>query len=87
MRHTDPVHRSLLPAFLAGVALALLSLPVDAQDRPLLPRPGHHPGNVLKPGDPAPDFTLKILGGKDETVTLSSFKGRKPVLLAFGSYT
>jgi hypothetical protein len=37
-------------------------------------------------GDSAPDFSLKTLDGK-ATVTLSSFKGEKPVVLIFGSYT
>jgi len=36
-------------------------------------------------GDPAPDFSLKDLDGKE--VKLSSFKGQKPVFLVFGSYT
>ena len=42
--------------------------------------------NSLKVGDKAPNFTLKTLDGKKE-VTLSSFKGKQPVLLVFGSYT
>jgi len=42
----------------------------------------------LKLGDPAPDFELSRLGGKEnETVRLSSFKGKQPVVLIFGSYT
>lgn len=40
----------------------------------------------LKVGDRAPDFALKTLAGK-KTVRLSSFEGRKPVVLVFGSYT
>jgi hypothetical protein len=39
-----------------------------------------------KVGTPAPDFTLKTLDGKGE-VTLSSFRGKQPVVLIFGSYT
>ena len=39
-----------------------------------------------KVGDVAPAFTLKSLDGKSET-DLASFKGQKPVLLFFGSYT
>ena len=39
-----------------------------------------------KVGDVAPVFTLKSLDGKSET-DLASFKGQKPVLLFFGSYT
>ena len=37
-------------------------------------------------GQDAPDFTLKTLHG-EKTVKLSSFRGRKPVVLVFGSYT
>ena len=40
----------------------------------------------LVPGAPAPDFTLPRHGGTDR-VTLSSFRGDRPVVLVFGSYT
>ena len=40
---------------------------------------------ALKPGDLAPDFTLDARGGGP--ITLSSFRGRQPVALVFGSYT
>jgi len=40
----------------------------------------------LKPGDIAPDFRLPTLDHKD-TVQLSSFRGTRPVVLVFGSYT
>ncbi len=40
----------------------------------------------LKVGSPAPDFKLKTADGKRE-VQLSSFKGKRPVVLVFGSYT
>ena len=40
----------------------------------------------LKQGEPAPDFTL-VTQGQSEQVTLSSHRGRRPVLLVFGSYT
>jgi len=39
-----------------------------------------------KQGDAAPDFTLKHLDGKSK-VRLSSFRGKRPVALIFGSYT
>ncbi len=39
-----------------------------------------------KVGEVPPDFSLKRLGSPDR-VQLSSFKGRQPVALAFGSYT
>lgn len=44
-------------------------------------RAGH-----LKVGDPAPDFTLGTQDKKSR-VQLSSFRGVKPVVLVFGSYT
>jgi hypothetical protein len=40
----------------------------------------------LVPGDPAPDFTLRTHDRKYET-RLSNFRGKKPVVLVFGSYT
>jgi peroxiredoxin len=44
--------------------------------------------NKLAPkvGDLAPDFTLSDISGT-ESVTLSDFRGKKPVALVFGSYT
>jgi AhpC/TSA family len=44
-------------------------------------RSGH-----LRVGDPAPDFTLPLLDHSSQ-VTLSSFRGVRPVVLVFGSYT
>ena len=41
---------------------------------------------LLKVGDPAPDFTLETQDKKSR-VQLSSFRGVKPVVLVFGSYT
>ena len=37
-------------------------------------------------GETPPDFTLKKMGS-EARVRLSSFKGKKPVALVFGSYT
>ncbi len=39
-----------------------------------------------KPG-PAPDFDLPVLSDRIRTVRLSSFRGKRPVALIFGSYT
>jgi Ca2+-binding EF-hand superfamily protein len=47
---------------------------------------GERQKDTLKVGDPAPDFTLPDLKGTRE-ITLSSFKGKKPVVLIFASYT
>jgi hypothetical protein len=44
-------------------------------------RAGH-----LHPGDQAPDFTLPVLD-HSASVTLSSMRGVRPVVLIFGSYT
>ena len=47
---------------------------------------GERYDDKLEVGDVAPDFTLSDPKGKHE-VTLSSFRGEKPVVLIFGSYT
>jgi len=47
----------------------------------LVARRGH-----LKVGDPAPDFALKT-SDRSQVVQLSSFRGREPVVLIFGSHT
>ena len=54
-------------------------------------RGGRHGGDLRMPdtlrvGDAAPDFKLKTKDGSRE-VTLSSFKGKRPVVLVFGSFT
>jgi hypothetical protein len=41
---------------------------------------------TLKVGDMAPDFDLATLDGKSR-VKLSDYRGQKPVVLVFGSYT
>jgi hypothetical protein len=43
-------------------------------------------GGTLQVGQAAPDFTLPTADKKSE-VRLSSFRGRLPVVLVFGSYT
>lgn len=42
--------------------------------------------DLTKVGDVAPDFTLITKDGKSKT-TLSDYRGKKPVVLIFGSYT
>ena len=42
--------------------------------------------NAPTAGDMAPDFTLYDIDGKD-SITLSEFRGEKPVALVFGSFT
>jgi hypothetical protein len=50
------------------------------------PAKGERKSTKLRAGDPAPDFTLPDVK-KINIVTLSSFAGKKPVVLIFGSYT
>src|SRR5688500_17785707 len=50
------------------------------------PAKGERYGDTLRVGDVAPDFTLPDQKRKTE-VTLSSYRGKKPVVLVFGSYT
>jgi len=61
----------------AGIAMAA--------DPPQPQRESSRAGE-LKVGGAAPDFKLKTTDGKSE-VQLSGFKGKKPVVLVFGSYT
>lgn len=50
------------------------------------PAPGERQPDRFQVGDPAPDFTLPDPSGKKE-ITLSTFRGKKPVVLIFGSCT
>jgi hypothetical protein len=42
---------------------------------------------TLAEGDLAPDFTLRTTKDRNQRVSLSSYRGQKPVVLVFGSYT
>lgn len=59
---------------------ALATAPATAQ-----PPGKSRPEVTLKAGDPAPDFKLKALDGKEQI--LSSYAGKKAVALIFGSCT
>lgn len=61
---------------LAAASLAA-SIPSFAQEA----KPAPPPPPKIKVGSVAPDFTLKDQAGKE--VTLSSFRGKKNVVLAF----
>lgn len=71
----------------AAFLLSLALLPAQPQESPkaYLEKMGHGEGN-LQPGELAPDFTLSKAKSAD-TISLSSFRGKKPVALLFGSYT
>ena len=72
------------PLALACV-LTLIAVPAFAQ--PQRARKGDlRSPSQLTTGSTAPDFKLKTLDGKSE-VQLSNFRGQRPVLLVFGSYT
>jgi len=45
-----------------------------------------HQKQAAREGEPAPDFTLPLVGG-DGTLTLSEMYKKRPVALVFGSYT
>ncbi len=59
--------------------------PGSGRERPGSGLPGTTAATAEE-GKPAPDFKLKSLDGKRE-VQLSSFTGKRPVALIFGSYT
>ena len=80
--------KTVIPIFAATVMLTMVN--VAFAQKPTQ-KPKGRPGDLrlatkLKPGDSAPDFTLRTMDGGRE-VTLSSYRGRKPVVLIFGSYT
>ncbi len=81
--YSGPIHmeeRTQMPnrfaQFLCALALLSLALPAVAQQ----PQPAIAKTH-LKVGDIAPDFKLKDNNGK--TVKLSSYRGKKNVVLAF----
>ena len=80
--------RTLLTA-LAVVVMLCAAASSLAQRPARRGRPGQdqiRKGEIAKEGKTAPDFQLKSLDGESE-VKLSSFAGKKPVALFFGSYT
>ncbi|MCS7015215.1 MAG: redoxin domain-containing protein [Gemmatales bacterium] len=77
-------------ALLASALAVWWSVHLWAQNRPgevnTPPARGERKPDTLKVGDLAPDFTLPDPTGKN-SITLSAFRGNKPVVLIFGSYT
>ena len=74
----QPMERfTAIMARVPGIAFAVL---------PFVPLWNSARGGDLRVGDPAPDFTLEKTD-KSAMVQLSSFRGQKPVVLVFGSYT
>ena len=60
--------------------------PVAFMILPFKPLWLHARAGRLRIGDPAPDFSLTT-EEKRQTVTLDTFRGQRPVVLVFGSYT
>jgi hypothetical protein len=74
----QPVDRfARIMARVPGIAFAVL---------PFVPLWNSARGGDLQVGDPAPDFHLEKTD-KSGKVQLASFRGQKPVVLVFGSYT
>lgn len=67
------------------IGMLALTTSTDAQQRK---RRNKRTGDRfrLHAAEMAPNFVLKSLDGSEET-DLSSFRGKKPVVLFFGSYT
>jgi hypothetical protein len=82
--------RLVVAVWIAGMALADAVFGQAPKSLPgekfTPPAPGERQPEKLKVGDAAPDFTLPDPSAKKE-VKLSSFQGKKPVVLIFGSCT
>jgi hypothetical protein len=83
--------RIAMRGLVIGLCLAVFVASVVAQQpgrgpRGKGPRKDTRREGKYKVGDMAPDFKLATLDGKQQ-VTLSSFRGKRPVALIFGSYT
>ena len=73
----------------AGLSILLLSVEtIVAQNRGSSSRwrRDRMPETRLKVGDMAADFTLQTPDSRKK-VSLSSYRGKRPVVLVFGSYT
>ena len=74
-------------------------MPGKSQTPPKKTKKGGRPGEIITPaakgerktdtlrvGDPAPNFSLPVVKGDDE-ICIADFRGQKPVVLVFASYT
>jgi len=72
----NAMRRLVITAIAASLLVGIT--PLRATDKPTPPPP------ALKVGDPAPDFKLQYFDGTDlKDVTLSQYRGKKNVVLAF----
>jgi hypothetical protein len=70
--------RKIVVSTIAAWIFAASSLFLTAADKPAMPPP------ALKVGDVAPDFKLNYFDGGDlKEVSLSQYRGKKNVVLAF----
>ena len=86
-----PLLSTLFPALFPAFFLALFVLngQAPAQSKKIpgpRPPPGYVEKGALQKGNLAPLFKLKSQDGKSET-DLAAFRGKRPVILIFGSYT
>ena len=72
----------LVGGFLLFAGAAAFVVAADAQER----RGRGERGPALKAGDVAPDAKLLKLG-TDDKVNIADARGKRPVVLIFGSYT
>jgi hypothetical protein len=68
--------------FMKHVPPALVWGPLPAPRMWLWARKGH-----LDQGDMAPDFSLRTVQDRARRVSFASYRGQRPVVLVFGSYT
>ena len=87
MRHISCISKMSVVALLliGGVTVAQEDKNREGRRAKMRKRVSRDDG-APKIGDVAPTFKLKSPDGKNET-DLASFKGSKPVVLFFGSYT
>ena len=62
-------------------------IPKDETGQEVIYLCGNSLGNFPKLGEVAPDFELDLLGKEQKKLRLSAFRGKKPVMLIFGSFT
>ena len=58
----------------------------SAENTEMKYKPRRNYADALQVGDKAPQFSLKALHG-DDVFNLADYRGEKPVVLFFGSYT
>jgi hypothetical protein len=76
----------LFPLVLAGAGLLRLALPASPVDVPdEAQRRTQYLAAHPALGEPAPDFVLRDLEGKE--FRLRAWAGKRPVVIEFGSYT